>query len=63
MWFPTSIKRETKRRRTLSFLDLKESTKASVTEKKEEDTNEINQILQQLSLENVEVDSTFRLKT
>jgi hypothetical protein len=56
-------KERNKKEKNVIVFGLKESTKASVTEKKEEDTNEINQILQQLSLENVTVDGTFRLKT
>jgi hypothetical protein len=50
-----------KKEKNVIIFGLKESAKESITDKKSEDAQEINKILQVLSLENEKVEGGFRL--
>jgi len=54
-------KERSKKEKNIIVFGLRESTKGTIAEKKEDDAKEINQILEVLALQDVEVDGVFRL--
>ena len=56
-------KERNKKEKNVIVFNLKESEKASIDEKKEDDKEEVNKICEALSLQNNTVEDVFRLKT
>ena len=56
-------KERSKKEKNIIEFGLKESTKETITEKKEEDLNEVNQMCEFLSLQNFDIEGAFRLNS
>ena len=54
-------KEKSKKEKNVFVFGLKESAKESIREKKDDDMEEINKILQVLSLQNEKIEGNFRL--